>query len=154
MKSAPRTVLLVEDNPDDVFLIQRAFKKAGLENPLQVVIDGEQAVAYLSGSGSYGDRERYPLPSLLLLDLKLPRRDGHEVLAWLRSQADLRRLVVVILTSSRELSDIDRAYEMGANSYLVKPVAFDALVDMVKTLNQYWLVLSERPNLPPGARRR
>lgn len=154
MKTTPPAVLLVEDNPDDAFLIRRAFKKAGLANPLQVVGDGEQAVAYLGGEGEYADRTRYPLPALLLLDLKLPRQDGLEVLAWLRQQPMLKRIVVVILTSSKEFTDIDKAYEMGANSYLVKPVGFDSLVDMVRTLNQYWLVLSERPNVCQDGRRR
>ena len=154
MKARPRTILLVEDNRDDVYLIRRAFKKAGLTNLLQVVNDGEAALAYLSGEDKYSDRERYPLPGLLLLDLKLPRKHGMEVLAWLRQQPSLKRLLVVILTSSQDLSDINKAYELGANSYLVKPVSFDALVDMVKTLNLYWMVLSEQPGIWPASPKR
>ncbi len=141
------TILLVEDDPNDVFLIQRAFRKANLANPIQVMNDGEAAVQYLSGQEPYADRDRYPLPILMLLDLKLPRRSGLEVLEWLKQQPKLKRLPVVVLTSSREHTDLNRAYDLGANSYLVKPVAFDSLLNMVQTLNQYWLIINERPNL-------
>lgn len=141
------TILLVEDDPNDVFLMQRAFRKANLANPIQVVQDGESAVLYLEGQEQYSDRALYPLPSLMLLDLKLPRRSGLEVLEWLRQQPKLRRLPVVVLTSSREHVDVNRAYELGANSYLVKPVAFDGLLNMVKSLNQYWLIVNENPHL-------
>ncbi|WP_250121884.1 response regulator [Chroococcidiopsis sp. CCMEE 29] len=139
------TILLVEDDPNDVFLIQRAFRRINLANPIQVVQDGEAAVLYLSGQEPYADRDRYPFPILVLLDLKLPRRSGLEVLEWLRQQPKLKRLPVVVLTSSRENSDLNRAYDLGANSYLVKPVAFDGLLEMVRSLNQYWLILNEKP---------
>ncbi len=138
-------ILLVEDDPNDVFLIQRAFRKANLVKPIQVVQDGEAAVQYLSGHSYYGDRDRYPMPTLILLDLKLPRRSGLEVLEWLRQQPQLKRLLVVVLTSSKENSDLNRAYDLGVNSYLVKPVSFDGLLEMVKSLNQYWLILNEKP---------
>lgn len=141
------TILLVEDDPNDVFLIQRAFRKANLANPIQVMKDGEAAVLYLSGQEPYAERDRYPLPMLMLLDLKLPRRSGLEVLEWLKQQPKLKRLPVVVLTSSREHTDLNRAYDLGANSYLVKPVAFDSLLNMVQTLNQYWLIINESPNL-------
>lgn len=147
MSIARYTILLVEDDPNDVLLIKRAFRKANLANPIHVVGDGEAAVAYLAGQAPYTDRERYPLPMLLLLDLKMPRKSGFEVLAWLREQPGLKRLPVVVLTASRETNDINRAYELGANSYLVKPVAFDTLLEMVKTLNLYWLILSEKPDV-------
>jgi CheY-like chemotaxis protein len=146
MNSEP-PVLLVEDNIDDVVLIERAFDKARIANPLRSVGDGDEAVAYLAGQGAYSDRHAHPLPVLLLLDLKLPRRGGLEVLAWLRREPSLRRLPVVVLTSSREGADVNRAYELGVNSYLVKPVAFDALLDMMETLNLYWLLLNERPTM-------
>jgi CheY-like chemotaxis protein len=139
------TILLVEDNPDDVLLIKRAFKKAGLAHSLQIASHGEAAVDYLAGAGPYADRDKHPFPVLMLLDLQLPRRSGHEVLAWLREQEGLRRLPVVVLTSSREPNDINRAYDLGANSYLVKPVSFDTLLDMVQVLERYWLALAERP---------
>lgn len=142
------TILLVEDNPDDVLLIKRAFKKAGLPHALQVASHGEDAVDYLAGDGGYADREKHPFPSLMLLDLQLPRRSGHEVLEWLRAQDDLRRLPVVVLTSSREPADINRAYDLGANSYLVKPVSFDALLEMVQVLERYWIALAEKPEAP------
>ena len=144
------TVLLAEDEPNDALLIQRAFRKAGVANATQVVADGDGAIAYLAGTGPYADRDRYPLPALLLLDLKMPRMSGFDVLAWLRAQPGLRRLPVVVLTSSRESTDINRAHELGANSYLVKPVAFESLLEIVRTLSRYWLVLSEKPDLRTG----
>jgi len=107
------SVLLVEDDPNDVALTQRAFERAGFANPLQVLSDGEQAIGYLGGEASYADRNRYPLPILVLLDLKLPRTSGFEVLAWIRGAPNIRRLPVVVLTSSQQSPDIDRAYDAG-----------------------------------------
>ncbi len=147
MNASNYAILLVEDNPDDALLIQRAFGKAKIANPIVHVDDGDKAVAYLSGASPYDDRSKNPLPILVLLDLKLPRRSGLEVLTWLRAQAGLKRLPVVILTSSNEKSDINKAYDLGANSYLVKPVGFDALFDMVKTLQPYWMIFNERPDV-------
>lgn len=141
------SVLLVEDDPNDVLLVQRAFRKAGANVPMHVMANGQMAVDYLDGRNGYANRAIYPLPSLMLLDLKLPRKSGHEVLAWLRAQPGVKHLPVVILTSSKESVDIDRAYELGANSYLVKPVAFDALVILAQTLDLYWLRLNESPTL-------
>ncbi len=141
------TLLLVEDDANDVMLFRRAKDKSNLANPLQVVEDGEAAVAYLSGQGQYADRNRYPLPALMLLDLKLPRKSGLEVLAWLREQPGLLRLPVVVLTSSKESVDVGQAYDLGANSYLVKPVAFDKLLEMVNALGLYWLILNEKPDI-------
>jgi CheY-like chemotaxis protein len=143
------TVLLVEDDADDALLIQRAFRKAQIANPIQVVSDGDQAVAYLKGAGPYRDRRQFPLPVLILLDLKLPRRSGFEVLAWLRGQPGLKRTPVVVLTSSKETMDVNRAYELGANSYLLKPVTFEALQEIMQVINMFWLVFSEMP-MPPG----
>ncbi len=134
------TILLVEDDHNDVLLIKRAFQKVKIANPIIVVNDGEEAISYLAGREPYVERA---LPMLVLLDLKLPRKSGHEVLEWLRQQQTLKRLPVVVLTASSESSDINRAYDLGANSYLVKPVTFDALVEMVKTLNLYWLILNK-----------
>jgi len=147
MGSNRRTILLVEDDPNDVLLVQRAFRNARIANPIHAVPHGDAAVAYLSGTGEYADRERHPLPVVILLDLKLPRRSGHEVLQWLRQQPVLKRLPVVVLTSSKETEDINRAYDLGANSYLVKPVAFDDLQQMAQTLDFYWLLLNERADL-------
>lgn len=135
-------VLLVEDDPDHVTLIQRAFAKANLVNPLRVVRDGEDAVDYLSGKGAYADRARHPLPSLILLDLKLPRKSGLEVLAWLRAEPGLKLTPVVVLSSSAESSDVQNAYALGVNSYLLKPVKFDDLLGMVKSIGMYWMILN------------
>ena len=141
------TILLVEDNPDDVLLIQRAFRKANLVNPISVVDDGEKAIQYLSGTGDYADRGRHPVPVLVLLDLKLPRKSGHEVLAWIKQHPAMKRMPVVVLTSSTETVDVNKAYDLGANSYLVKPVGFDDLFAMVKTLQPYWMILNQKPDM-------
>lgn len=139
-------VLLVEDDEDDAFLICRAFRHAGLPNPVSHVEDGDEAVAYLSGEGEHADRARSPLPGLILLDLKLPRRSGLEVLAWIRAQPGIGRTPVVVLTSSRERSDVDRAFELGASGYLVKPVDADGLLGMIRKLADYWMGMSELPS--------
>ena len=147
MNASPTNILLVEDDPNDALLLERAFRKAGLLYPLNVVTDGDQAVDFLEGAGKFKDRVRYPLPDIMLLDLKLPRRSGHEVLKWLRSRPGLRRLPVIILTSSREARDIVAAYDEGTNSYLVKPPNADLLGQMVLVLEKYWLSLNEGPEL-------
>jgi CheY-like chemotaxis protein len=144
-----QTVLLVEDSPTDILLIQRAVAQANLACQLAIVRDGDAAIDYLSGVGPYADRQQHPLPVLVLLDLKLPRRSGHEVLEWCRQQAGLRRLPVAVLTSSNHMGDVNRAYDLGANSYLVKPVASGAMLDLVKLLGLYWLVANEKPELRP-----
>jgi CheY-like chemotaxis protein len=145
VKADALTILLVEDNQTDVILIKRAFDQAKLGNPLQVVSDGDAAVEYLAGEGKYSDRQQFPLPILILLDLKLPRRSGLEVVQWLRAQEAVRRIPVVMLTSSGQSRDVNDAYELGVNSYLVKPVEYDALLQMLKTVNFYWLMLNEQP---------
>jgi CheY-like chemotaxis protein len=152
MTRANSTILLVEDNPTDVLLIQRAFAKAKLANPVHVLADGDTAIAYLEGAGSYSNRTEYPLPVLILLDLKLPRRSGLEVLAWLREQETLKRIPVVMLTSSQERQDVNEAYDSGVNSYLVKPVEFEALFDMLKAVNLYWVMFNTQPNLNGNGR--
>ena len=113
--------LLADDDENDTYFIERALKEAQVANPLRRVRDGEEAIAYLKGEGGYGDREKFPLPHLMLLDLKMPRKNGFEVLEWVRGQPGLKRLPVIILTSSKEDSDINHAYDLGANTYLVKP---------------------------------
>ncbi|MGB6298133.1 MAG: response regulator [Rivularia sp. (in: cyanobacteria)] len=140
-------ILLVEDDSNDILFIQRAFRRSKLEKPMQIVRDGDEAVAYLSGKGDYADRNLYPLPSMILLDLKLPRRSGLEVLEWLRQQPVIKRIPVVILTSSKENIDVDRAYDIGVNSYLLKPVNYNALNDMIETLNAFWLKLNCYPSI-------
>ncbi len=134
MTAAATTVLHVEDDPNDTLLFQHACRKAGVIFDLQAVSDGDQAIAYLRGANDFSDRRKYPLPQLILLDLKMPRVSGFDVLAWIRSEDSLKQMPVVVLTSSNHDADIKRAYDLGAKSYLVKPVGFEALVDLVKTL--------------------
>ena len=149
--SESQTILIVEDNPTDVMLIRRALARLKIANPVQVVADGDRAVDYLSGHDDYADRMQFQLPALILLDLKLPRRSGLEVLEWLRRQEGLRRVPVVMLTSSRQSDDVNRAYDLGANSYLAKPVEFDGLQEMLGTINTYWIDWNEKPDIAPTA---
>jgi DNA-binding response OmpR family regulator len=142
--TSTNVLLHVEDDPNDVLLLQRAFRKANVAINIQAASDGDRAVAYLSGAGEFADREKFPLPNLVMLDLKMPRKSGLEVLAWIRNEAKLRRLIVLIFTSSKHDDDVNKAYDLGANSYLVKPVGFDMLVDLVKIVHQYWLTTNER----------
>ncbi len=132
-------ILLIEDNEDDVFLMRRALQGARVANPLHVVEDGQEAVDYLGGAGKFADRDMYPLPAVAFLDLKLPYLSGHDVLAWIRKQKELEALVVIVLTSSNEASDLSRCYALGANSYLVKPPTPEQLEDLAKAFKWYWL---------------
>jgi CheY-like chemotaxis protein len=135
-------LLLVEDNEDDAFLMTRSLKAAGIQQPIQLAADGQRAIDYLAGQGPYGDRAEFPLPSLVLLDLKLPFKSGHEVLAWMRSRRELAEIVVVVLTSSNQPSDLEEAYRLGANSYVVKPPAAQQLVEFAAALKNYWFVFN------------
>lgn len=137
------SILLVEDNPDDAELVRYAFEKVGVGNPLVSLSDGDAAVDFLSGVGVYADRKRHPLPALILLDLKLPRRSGFEVLRFIRGQEVTQHTPVIVLTSSNQQEDMKRAYADGVNSYLVKPVGRDALIEMVRSLNAYWIKLNQ-----------
>ncbi|MBI2875505.1 MAG: response regulator [Candidatus Tectomicrobia bacterium] len=138
-----KVILLVEDNPDDEALTLRAFKKSNVLNQVVVVRDGAEALDYLFGTGSYAGREIEMLPQIILLDLKLPKVDGLEVLRRIRSSERTRVLPVIILTSSREEQDIIRSYSLGANSYIRKPVDFVQFAEAVQQLGLYWLVLNE-----------
>lgn len=140
--SAP-TVLVVEDDPTDILLVRRAFARTGPAAQLQVVEHGEAALEYLGGVGECSDRSRFPLPALMLLDLKLPRLSGLEVLSWVRQQPGLRRLPIVVLTSSRQSQDLKLAYDRGVNSYLLKPVEFAALQALIGMVGSYWLELNQ-----------
>src|SRR6266487_3652096 len=140
-----KTILLVEDEENDVFFLKYAFKEVGILNPLQVAQDGQEAIDYLSGNGGYADRERFPLPCLTLLDLKLPRVMGLEVLKWMREQPGLKNLPVIILTSSRLGPDIERAYELKANAYLVKPSSPPELRKIATGIKEFWLELNRGP---------
>lgn len=139
MNQVGPTILLVEDGEDDVFIMKRALNQAGVMNPLQVVSDGQMALDYLAGTGDYSDRERFPLPFLVFLDLKLPYVHGFEVLSWVRSQEPLNSIVVIVLTSSDEPRDQQRAYALGARSYLVKPPKPEVLLGIFDSLKSYWL---------------
>lgn len=133
------TILLVEDNKDDVFLMKRALQSARFSNPVVVLETGPEAMDYLSGAGQYADRDSYPMPAVVFLDLKLPFLYGHEVLAWIRKQRELESLVVIVLTSSNEARDLSRCYSLGANSYLVKPPTAEQLVALAKAFKWRWL---------------
>lgn len=141
----PVNILLVEDNRMDVELTLDAFNEVRLCNGVHVAEDGDIALDYLFGRGEYADRDAYPLPDLILLDLKLPRVDGFEVLRQIKGAPGLKRIPVVILTSSKEEGDRALGYDIGANSYLVKPISFDGFLDVVKTIEGYWLSLNIAP---------
>jgi two-component system response regulator len=138
------TILLVEDEEGDVFFMRQALKKAGVLNPLQVASDGQQAIDYFKGTGKFANREEFPLPCLVLLDLKLPLVMGLDVLKWIRERPEMA-MIVVILTSSKEETDVAIAYRLGANGYLVKPHDVSLLTDMAKSIKDFWLT----QNTPP-----
>ncbi len=145
MNLRPEVILIVEDNDDHAFFIQNAFCKARLANPTFRVTNGDEAVEYLLGEGKFANRAEYPLPSLILLDLKMPRRNGFEVLEWLRKQPGLCAIRVVVLTTSDEVREVNRAYELGANSFLVKPLNVADFMQLVQAVNSYWMLMSQTP---------
>ncbi len=148
-------ILLVEDRDDDTVLIQKAFERANISPALQIVRDGEEAISYLSGTGKYSNRAEYPLPWLVLLDLKMPRMDGFEVLQWIRKEPGLTSLIVVVLTSSEQVWDVNKAYELGANSFMIKPSDFENRTALVNLIHSYWLQHNRFPQaLRPEARGR
>ena len=140
-------VLIAEDVQNDVELLQRSFGQASMSVATQVVSDGEECIAYLSGTGKYANREEYPLPDLLLLDLKMPRANGFDVLKWIRAQQSLSSLRVVVLTSSDRIRDINLAYELGANSFLTKPLNFIDFTNTISVMLKYWLERSKKPEV-------
>lgn len=136
MSSNGTVILLAEDDPNDVFFMQRALTKAGINSPLQVVRNGQEALEYLGGLGKFNDRGKFPVPSLLLLDLKMPFVDGFEVLTWVRLQPALKQLPVIVLTSSAEDRDRQRAAELGANAYFVKPPTREMVEEILEFLER------------------
>jgi len=140
-----KLILLVEDNPDDEALTLRAFRKNNIGNRITVVRDGVEALDFLFCKGAYADRDPHDQPQVILLDLKLPKLDGMEVLERIRREENTRLLPVVILTSSKEEQDVIKGYSLGANSYICKPVDFNQFVEAVRQLGLYWMVLNETP---------
>jgi CheY-like chemotaxis protein len=138
MENIP-TILYVDDDDNDVLLLKHALRCAALRFNVQVVNNPEDAGAYLEGRGAYSDRARHPLPDLVVLDLKMPRMHGLEILSWIRSQARFEELAVAVLTASNHLPDINRAYELGANFYLIKPVELAELVASIRGMITYWM---------------
>lgn len=145
MNGHKATILIIEDDANDRLMLERGFRRVGAQAGIQYVKDGEEAMEYLVGAGQFEDRGLFPAPILILLDLRLPKRSGFEVLQCIRGSGDLRRVPVVVLTSSRDSKDIDRAYDCGANSYLVKPPTPQALEEMLRSVNLYWLILNQKP---------
>ncbi len=151
MTDSHLNILVAEDNGDDAFFLRRAVMKAGISALLRFVGDGEEVLAYLEGRGKYADRAAFPVPSLLLLDLKMPRMDGFDVLTWVRKDPLLRRLPIIVFSSSLDQRDVDRAHELGANGYCVKPCGADeGYGGMVDGLDKYWLQQHHYPTLPNG----
>ncbi len=139
-------IMLVEDNPDDVELTVHAFKKNNIANPLTVLRDGQEALDYLFYRGKFSG-ETHELPNVILLDLKLPKVDGIEVLQKIKADRKLKLIPVVVLTSSKEESDVIKSYDLGVNSYIRKPVDFDQFVETVKQIGFYWLLINEQPHI-------
>src|SRR5690349_2503882 len=134
-----RTILVADDDQNDVFFLRRAFQKSGLEHSVVHVSDGQEAIEYLRGDSNYGDRSRFPLPALLLLDLKMPKVDGFDVLNWVRGREDLKEMPVVVLSSSSREDDIQRARSLGADDYRVKPADFEQLLVLAQDVSTRWL---------------
>jgi CheY-like chemotaxis protein len=145
--SKEHTILVAEDDPSDAFRLKRAFDKGGVTTSLQFVRDGQEAIEYLGGDGEFADRKRHPMPDLMLLDLKMPRLNGFQVLEWVRQEGGLKRLPVVIFSSSTLREDINRAYDLGANSYLMKPHSAEDLVKLVERIRIYWGESNNGPDM-------
>ena len=153
MENKNQVVLSVDDNDVDGALLERAFKRCSIPSRLFRVAEGPQAMSYLGGDGIYADREAYPLPDLVLLDLVMPKMSGIEVLQWIRSQPELKRTAVLILTSSEKPEDVHAATKVGANGYLVKPTKFEDLKSMVRTIYSEWLEKGNRKGKTVSARK-
>lgn len=149
---APITILMAEDDPDDRLMTQEAFNECRLGNPLKFAADGEQLMDYLHRRGEYADDIRYPMPGLILLDLNMPRKDGREALREIKADPELRKIPVVVLTTSKAGEDVNASYLAGANSFITKPVSFSALIDVVQALGTYWLQIVDLPTETTGGR--
>ena len=144
MRDCP-VILVAEDDEDYVILIKQVFAKAHIPNPIHVVWNGEEAISYLKGDGKYSNRDEFPLPDIFLLDLKMPRVNGFEVLKWVRAQPSLSALRILVLTSSDEIRDVNEAYQLGANSFLVKPLDFEDFTHLSRLIADFWFKASRAP---------
>ena len=149
MNFTPAPILLVEDNEDDAILVKIAFEQAGIECSWQTAEDGQEAILYLSGEGKYEDRSKYPMPLVVLVDLTLPRKSGHEVLAWMQRRKELLSVVRVVLTGSENPEDVDTSYALGAQGYLLKPITKEQLQQPGRTLRTILLVNGSSPSPSP-----
>jgi len=150
IENGPPTLLIVEDNEDDIFFMERIFKQMGARCDLRFVRDGAEAVEYLSGKGQFEDRVKNPLPTIILMDLKMPRMNGFEVLEWMQKQPEIKLIPTIVVTSSTMQEDVTRAYRSGANAVMNKPVDKDSLLQMLKTFHLYWTDYVEMPEVKPA----
>jgi CheY-like chemotaxis protein len=141
------TLLIVEDNEDDIFFVERIFKQIGARCELRFARDGIEAIEYLSGHGGFKDRAKYPMPTIILMDLKMPRRNGFEVLEWMHNQPEIKLIPTIVVTSSTLQEDVTRAYRLGANAVMNKPVDKDSLLQMLKSFHIYWTDFVEMPEV-------
>lgn len=139
------TILIVEDDRNDALFLQMALKNVGVTNPVHVAADGQEALDYLAGKGAYSNRERFPIPYLIFLDLKLPQMPGLEVLKWVREKAEFNATVILVLTSSSDPRDIDAAYQLGSNAYLVKPSGLNGLTALANSVKDFWFSKNQLP---------
>jgi CheY-like chemotaxis protein len=146
-----QTILLVDDSENDLLLMRLAFEKAEFSGVLQEVHNGEEAIGYLKGDGPFGDRAKFPLPAVVLMDLNMPRKNGFDVLTWVRAQAGLRRISIIIMSASMRPEDVERSFDLGANSFVVKPSTLDELIAMIRSLGG-WLQHNHFPSLKEVAR--
>jgi CheY-like chemotaxis protein len=145
MSNRNQVVLLVDDDPNDRFLIRRAFERLGIENPLHEVTDGAQAIAYLDGQAPYNDRTKHPFPGILLLDLQMPRMSGMEVLEWIRSKLSVSGVLIIVLSRLEEIRQVNRAYALGANSFLTKPGHEQDFQALITAFRDYWILRNKPP---------
>ena len=144
-------ILLVDDSESDIELLRQAFARAGMQRPLQVVQDGVDAMSYLLGRGEFADRDVHPMPSVLIIDVNMPRLNGLELLTWLRTQPEFSHLMVIVLTGDSRMEAINHAYHLGANSYLIKPTRHEQLLDLIQCFFRYWMVHNHLPSPPATA---
>ena len=141
------TLLIVEDNEDDIFFVERIFKQIGARCELRFARDGMEAIEYLTGKGTFKDRAQYPMPTIILMDLKMPRRNGFEVLEWMHNHPEIKLIPTIVVTSSTLQEDVTRAYRLGANAVMNKPVDKDSLLQMLKSFHIYWTDFVEMPEV-------